>query len=121
MLIESVEVFLAQVTNGSGDQGGQWGRVDSEVHVGIVKLSDEEHWHSIGQHPNVLVLVDLNVSWEHQTNVITVNDSMELRIVGHRRVPATDRILVDQVEQHHTIFAHHTGGCVAVGASLLQV
>lgn len=121
VLIESVKVFLAEIANGAGDQGGQRRRVDAEVHVRVVELGDEEHGHSVGQHPNVLVLIDLDVGREHQTHVVAIDDAVVLRIVRHRRVPAAHRVLVDQVEQHHAVFAHHTRRRVAVGAALLEV
>lgn len=45
---------------------------------------------------------------------------MELGRIRHRRVPAANRVLIDQIEQHDPVLAHHTRRRVTVAGALLQ-
>lgn len=86
------------VADGSSDQGAQRSGEDAEVDIAVVQLGDEEHRHTVGDDPHVLFGIDLDVSGEDQFHIITVDDSMVFRAVRERRMPASDGVLVNQVE-----------------------
>lgn len=111
---------VPQITDRVLDQRGQGGGVDTEIGIGVVQVGEQEDGHPVGQHPHVLHFVDFDVGGEHQTDVVPIDDAVELGGVRHGGVPAAHGVLVDQVEQLDAVVAHDPGRGVGVRATFVQ-
>lgn len=109
----------ASWADGSLDQWFERGWEDSEVDVGVIELGDKEDRHTIGDDPDGVGLIDLYVSWEHESFVISVDNVVILRRVRKWRIPAADSVLVDQVEELNSSVAHDSRCRVSIASSLL--
>lgn len=112
--------IVSQIADSILDKSTQRGRVDTEIDIVIVKIGEQKDRHTIGEHPNILVLIDLHVSGEHQADIITINDIVELWRIRHRRVPTTNSILINQIEELNAIVTHDARRGVGIRSALIE-
>lgn len=112
--------IVSQIADCILNEGTQRGRVNTEIDIVIVKIGEQKDGHTIGEHPNILVLIDLDVSGEHQADIVAINDIVELWRIRHRRVPTTNSILINQIEELNAIVTHDTRRGVCIRSALIE-
>lgn len=110
----TVDGFV-DITDCSRDEPVKWSLEDAEVDVFVVQFGDEEVGHPVRDHPNVIVEVDLDVSGEAQGLVVSVDNIVVARGVRQGSVPAPNSVLVDKIEEHHSMITHDAGCCMSKG------
>lgn len=108
---------VARVADRAGQRGADRGVEHAEVDVAKVQLGQQVDGHAVGDHPQVVERVHLDVAGEDQRRVVHVHDAQVPRLVRQPGVPAAHRVPVDQVEEQRPVVAHVVRGDVAAGAA----
>lgn len=101
------------ITNSSSDSLLDGNGEYSKVHITEIQLWFEMNWHPIRDHPQIIAHY-FHITGEDESFIVHVNMANVFRSVRVKRVPTTDSVSIDEVEEENSVVIHDVGGQVSI-------